>query len=877
MKRPGIVPRALVWLCVPSHLREVIAGDLEEQWHAAGRRGYWGMAVRSIGDCWRGTLHARLSQRDAQPARPWTAVDADLRFTVRLMARSPGFALAAVLTLALGIGGSTAIFSVVKPALFEPLPYPDSDRIVSICDRGQDGSCVDVAFGTFREILARSHSFESLAVARPWQPVLTGAGEPQRLDGQRVSADYFDVLGVHPARGRSLTEGDDRPGVSRVAIVSDGLWRRRFNGDPGLIGREITLGDLKYAVVGILPRGFENVSAPTAEVWTALQYDPALPVDGREWGHHLRMTARLRPGGTVNGARDDLSAIARAPVADMPRVPWASMATGFLVNRLQDELTRDLRPLLLAFSAAVALVLTIASANVANLLLGRALQRRREFAVRAALGAGRARLARQIVIEGLVIATLGGVLGAIAARIGVDTLTSLRPAGLVRLDAIAVDRPSLFFALAVSLLVGIGIAVLPALQTIRGDLQPSLQHGSRSTTSGPRNIRQVLVVAEVALALVLLVSAGLLFRSLRELVSISPGFVAEGVTVAQVQAVGARFRDSAVALRFFDGVAAAVAAIPGVTHVGQTNQLPLSGDLQRYGVHAEYAPAQDPSLDRSAYRYAVTPEYFDTMEIPLRRGRLLQRTDRAGTPNVVVISESLAARRFAGIDPIGQRLRVGGEETPLLTIVGIVGDVKQSSLGVNDADAVYLTAEQSPFSESVMWTVVRSDSRRDLAPALRSAVWSVDKDQPVVRMTALSALVSNATADRRFALFVFGVFGVVALVLAITGLYSALARSVTERTREIGVRAALGASRSGILVMILRQGLALTAVGVVAGIAGALLVTRLLEVLLFGTTPTDPLTYLAAALLFTAVAAMASTVPALRAVAIDPAITLRAE
>jgi putative ABC transport system permease protein len=877
MKRPGIVPRALVWLCVPPRLREAIAGDLEEQWHAAGRRGYWWMALRSISDCWRGTVHARLSQPNEPVARPWTAVGADLRFTARLMARNPGFALAAVVTLAIGIGGSTAIFSVVKPALFEPLPYPEADRILSICDRGQDGSCMDVAFGTYREILQRNHSFESLAVARPWQPVLTGAGEPQRVEGQRVSAAYFDVLGIRPALGRSLTDGDDRPGIPRVAILADGLWRRRFNADPGLLGREITLGDLRYTVVGILPRGFENVSAPTAEVWTALQYDPALPVDGREWGHHLRMTARVRPGVTVYGAIDDLAAIARAPVADMPRVPWASMATGFVVSRLQDELTRDLRPLLLAFSAAVALVLTIASANVANLLLGRALQRRREFAVRAALGAGRARLARQIVTEGLVIATLGGILGAVAARVGVAALISLRPAGLVRLDAIAVDQSALLFALAVSLLVGIGIAVLPALHTIRGDLQPSLQQGTRTTTSGPRNVRQVLVVAEVALALVLLVSAGLLFRSLRELVSISPGFVAEDVTVAQVQAVGARFRDSALAIRFFDGVAHAVSAIPGVTRVGRSNQLPLSGDLQRYGVRAEYAPAQDPSLDGSAYRYAVSPGYFDTMGIPLRRGRLLQRTDREGTPNVVVISESLAARRFAGIDPIGQRVKVGGEETPLLTIVGIVGDVKQSSLSVNDAEAVYITTEQSPFAESVMWIVVRADARRDLAAALRSAVWSVDKDQPIVRMTALSALVDNATADRRFALFVFGVFGGVALLLAVTGLYSALSRSVTERTREIGVRAALGASRSGILVMILRQGLALTAVGVIAGIVGALVVTRLLEVLLFGTTPTDPLTYSAAALLFIGVAAIASTVPALRAVAIDPAITLRAD
>ena len=874
---PPILARALLRICLPARLREAIAGDLEEQWHASGQRGYWRMALRSIVDCWRETLQARAADVATPPAPPWTALGSDLRFASRLMTRNPGFALAAVLTLALGIGGSTAIFSVVKPALFEPLPYPDPQRILSICDRAQDGSCLDIAFGTYRELLLRNRSFESLAVARPWQPVLTGAGEPQRLDGQRVSAAYFDVLGVRPVLGRSFTDADDRPGVPRVAILSDGLWRRRFNADPSLLGREMTLGDVRYTVIGVLPRGFENVSAPAADVWTALQYDPALPVDGREWGHHLKMTARLRAGVTLEGAADDLAAIARTPVAEMPRVPWASMATGFVINRLQDDLTRDLRPLLLAFSAAVALVLTIASANVANLLLGRTLQRRREFAVRAALGAGRARLARQIVTEGLVIATLGGVLGALAARIGVDALTSLRPVGLVRLDAIAVDRSALLFALAISLLVGIGIAVLPALHTIRGDLQPSLQQGSRTTTGGPRAIRQALVVAEVALALVLLVSAGLLFRSLREMVSISPGFVADNITVAQVQAVGTRFQDADVSTRFYDNVVAAVAQIPGVTGVATTNQAPLSGDLQRFGVNAEYAPAQDPSLDGSAYRYAVSPEYFDTMGIPLRRGRLLQRSDRAGTPNVVVISETLAARRFKGIDPLGQRVRVGGADTPLLTIVGIVGDVKQSSLGVSDSEAVYLTPEQSPFAEPVRWIVVRSESRGDLAASLRSAVWSVDKDQPIVRMTTLSALVEDSTADRRFALAVFGVFGGVALVLAVTGLYSALARSVSERTREIGVRAALGASRAGILVMILRQGLALTAVGVVTGVAAALVVTRLLEVLLFGTAPTDPLTYAAAAALFIGVAAIASTVPAVRAVAIDPAITLRAE
>ena len=892
MKRPPVVPRILLRLCLPRHLREAIAGDLEEQWTASarGRRRYWSAAMLSIADCWRDRLQpvvrpfwgpGQREDRGFHVSRGdgvLTSLGQDARFAVRMMLRAPAFTAAAVLTLALGIGGSTAIFSTVKPALFEPLPYPDARRIVAICDRGQDGACIDVTFGTYREVVTRSRSFESLAVIRPWQPVLRGTGQTERLEGLRVSAAYFDVLGTRPALGRSFIEADDRPRAPRVAILGDGFWRRRFGGDPAILGRDIELGNLQYTVIGVLPRTFEDVLSPRSDVWTPLQYDPALPVDGREWGHHLRMIGRLEADVRIESAAADLDAIARAPLPGLPRVAWAALTNGFTIATLQEDLTRNVKPALFAFAAAVALVLMIAAANVANLLLARALHRHREFVMRAALGAGRGRLVRQLMTEGLLVSLCGGIAGVLAAHAAVDGLVALGPPGLPRLEAIAVDGAALAFALSLTIVVGVAIALIPAVHTFRGDLQHSLQRSTRTAAGGPRTARQTLVVAEVALALVLLVSAGLLFRSLTGLVAIAPGFNAHQLTVAQVQTVGAGFQDIATSEQFFARVMAQVRAIPGVSGAAVTSQLPLSGDVQGFGIHTEYAPQVHADQDRSAFRYAVSPGYFETMGIPLRRGRVLDARDRAGAPRAVVISDTLARRRFAGVDPLGQRLRIGPNDSPWFTVVGIVGDVKQVSLGIEgDEDAVYVTPAQWHFADPAMWIVARSPVDRGVPAAIRAAVSAVDGRQPVVRMASMRALLDETTADRRFALLVFGVFGGVALVLSVTGLYGALARSVIERTREIGVRSALGASRSEILAMVLRQGLALALAGVSAGIVGAMVVTRLLEALLFDTEPTDPLTYAAAAILFMAVAAMASTVPALRAATIDPAITLRAE
>ncbi|MBA2304851.1 MAG: ABC transporter permease [Acidobacteria bacterium] len=873
--KPPLVGRVLLRLLAPRRLHEAIAGDLEEMWRHGKltRAAYLREVLRSLGDVF------RYEQPVAQAFRRKAAAGVlhDIRFGARMMARSPGFAASAVVTLAIGIGGSAAMFSTVNPTLFQPLPYPQSDRIISICDRGQDGSCLDVTFGTYRELLARTHAFERLAVIRAWQPVLAENGEAERLEGQRVTSDYFATLGVSPVLGRDFTDADDPPSAPRVAILSDGLWRRRFAADPSILGRDILFGSAQYLVIAVMPRTFENVLAPAAEVWTTLQYDPALPTDSREWGHHLRMVGRLREGVLLEAASTDFNAIAATPLREFPRVQWASLSNGLTLASLKDELTRSVWPVLLAFSAAVMLVLVIACANVANLLLARAVHRQREFAMRAALGAGQWRLLRQLVIEGLLIAVPAGVLGVIAAHITINAMIALAPEGLTRVEAIAVDARALGFALAVTTIVGIAIALLPAMQALRRNLQSSLQQNTRSSAGGHRLARQALVVTEVALALILLVSGGLLFRSLREFVAIAPGFASEHLVAAQVQVAGARFQQNEASHQFFDQVLEATRVLPGVTAAALASQLPFCGQIERFGVFTQYDASLDPNGDSSAYRYAVSPGYLETMGVRLRKGRTLEARDRAGAPLAVVISETLARRRFAGVDAIGEWLRIGPTDGPRYTVVGIVADVKQWSLSADDGEAVYITPQQWFFADAARWLIIRSTAQEGLPSAIRAAVRSVDPAQPVVRLTSLDALLSRSTAARRFALVVFSVFGGIALVLAVTGLYSALARSVVERTREIGVRAALGASRGEIIRMFLGQGIAMTGVGVLIGVAGAVVATRLLETLLFGTTRLDPITYAAVIALFGIVASAASCIPAVRAVRIDPAITLRAE
>jgi putative ABC transport system permease protein len=804
---------------------------------------------------------------------------ADVRYGLRQLRRNPGFTAITILTLALGIGSTTAIFSAVNPILFQSLPYPRPARIAAISELNSEGGRSRVAFHTYREIVERSRSFSDLAVMKPWRPTLIGTAEPQQFDGQYVSAAYFRVLGVAPAIGRDFIAADDQFHGPKVVIVSDQFWKRRFNGDRAIVGRQITLDDDSFTVIGVMPPTFENVLAAAAEIWRPLQYNPGNSATffTREWGAHLQLVGRLQPNVTVSQANSDLDIIFKTPVPAFPRARWANDLR-FSVSSLQDDVTRAVKPALLAILGAVFLVLLIASANVTNLLLARGVHRRGEFALRTALGAERGRLIRQLLTESLLIAALGAAAGMAAAVFGVRALASLSSTDLPRAASIGVNGTVFAFGLALTTLIGLAFGLIPALHAARSDPQKDLGQGSRRTAGGHRRIRSALVIAECSLSIVLLVSAGLLLRSVQHLFSIAPGFDSSRLLTMQVQTPSHRYYDDAARNRFYAQALEAVRNVPGVSQAAFTSQLPLSGDADTYGATIERESNR--TSVHVAFRYGVSPGYFEAMGIPLIRGRLLDARDvNPSAVRPVLINESFAKSEFPTQNPIGQRIRVGGApDRPWDVIVGVVGDVKQTSLAITQSDAVYVSSAQWLWSDGAMWFVVRA--RGDVAsltPAITKAVWSVDKDQPIVHIGMMADLLAKSAAERRFALILFEAFALAALVLAAAGIYGVLSGSVAERTREIGVRAALGATRANILALVLRYGMTLTGIGIVIGLAGAGAASQAIASMLFGITRFDLVTYFSVVALLTAVSILACAVPAWRAARVDPAITLRAE
>ena len=867
--------RWLGWL-LPAEEREFVLGDLEE---AYPRR-----PLRVVWELLRVAAAIRLAPRLPSPRLPFTphrrdslmsTLLTDLRYGLRQLWRSPGFTALAMLTLALGIGATTAVFSVINPVLLRPLPYPHPERIVTLWERGDEGEESNTGYATFLDVRQLATSFERISAMSSWQPTLQGGAEAERLNGQRVTREFFSVLGVRPGLGRDFAEAENVRGQHYVVILSHGLWQRRFGGDPSLIGRPITLNGIAYTVVGVMPRTFESLLDPTAQLWAPLAYETSLRWACRTC-RHLRMIGRLKEDIDPARAKRDLDLVSARLVAEHPT---DYSAPGMFVVPLQTRLTREVRPALLAVLGAVGFVLLIACANVSSLLLGRAMQRESEFAIRGALGAGRQRVVRQLLTESVLLALLGGVGGVALAWWGVKGLVALGPASLPRIQAIGIDLGALGFTAAVALTSGLLFGLIPAFATARPDLFAALRPGGRPTGQRSRRMaRAVLVMGEVALALMLLIGAGLLMRSLRRLLDVDPGFEPRQLLTMEVQTTGPRYEDEDAVRAFFVRAREAVRVIPGVEQAGWTSQLPLGGNFDRYGVTIEGKPLPNPANAPSADRYAVSPGYLEAMRISLKRGRTITPDDTRGRPGIVLINETFAKQEWPGGDALGARIQLGGPDAPWRTIVGVVGDVHHVSLDEQQAPQVYLPEVQWLGADGAMVLAARTkgDPARTAA-AVREAIRSVDRDLPILHVATMEQVVANTADQRRFAFVLFQGFALVALLLAAAGIYGVLAGNVTARTREIGIRSALGASRSGLLRLVIRQGLALTATGITAGVLGALLLSRFLSGLLFGVGAQDPLTFIGVIFVLAVVALGACLAPALRATRVSPLEALRSE
>ncbi len=883
---PPVLATWILSRLLPASERESFLGDLEETFRTvivparglrAARLWYWAETLRA-------PLAIGARERHAvPPAVPITNGDGvmlntmqDLRFAVRMLARNPGFTALALLTLALGIGATTAIFSAVYPIIVEPLPYPDANRVVMVYEREKkDGGNSYLGYATFVDLARDSKSFAAMAAMGQGSATLTGGDQPELLETQHVSPGYFDVLGMHAAFGRTFRPEDDVRNTPRVTVLGNALWRSRFGGDSSIVGKTITLDALPFIVIGVMPPTFENVLAPKAQLWTPLRYEVSLPWACRDC-RHLRVVGRLKSDVSVTQASHEMDAIFQRILHDFPDKYSSS---GLVMPTVQADLTSDVRPVLLAVLGAVVLVLLIACANVTNLLLGRATQRQGELSIRAALGAGHGRIVRQLLTESFLLTVTGGVLGIAAAVGGVRALVALSPAGLPRLGSIQVNAPVLMFALAIVTIVGITFGLVPAFHAMRANLHQGVKQGTRRTAGSSRFTRASLVVSEVALAIVLLVGSGLLLRSTERVFAVKPGFDPTALLTMQIQAGGRHLFNDTLVRAFYDRALENVRSVPGVEAAALTNQLPMSGDYDGQGTHIQAHPAANPADDPGPFRYGVSVGYIEAMRIPLLRGRTFTAQDAAGQPGVALVNESFAKKYWPGEEVLGQRLSLRDPISgPWLEIVGVVGDVKHLSLSSTKTDGVYIPEVQWAYADNAMSLVVRAKGDpAALTPAIQRAIWSIDKDQPIVRIAMASQLVAQSEAQRKFALILFEAFALVALILAAAGIYGVLAGTVTERVREIGVRTALGASRANILGMIVRQGLGLTAVGALLGIVAALGLSHLIASLLFGISPVDPATYVTVAAGLGIVALGACIVPALRAARVDPMETLRAE
>ncbi|HEV2911858.1 MAG TPA: ABC transporter permease [Pyrinomonadaceae bacterium] len=874
--RPYLWLIAAVSLLVPRRFRAVWKQEWEaelrhrevllQKWQKLDLRGRFDLLRRSSG-----------SFRDAlwlQPKRLEEDMFQDLRYGLRMLLKKPGFTITAVLALAIGIGANTAIFSVVNAVLLRPLPFTEPERLTMIWLRGPEGAGGDrvpLSVADFLDWRAQNQVFEKVAAYGTNLYNYTGGETPEQVRGVNATAEFFSILGAKPALGRTFLPDEDRADAAPVVVISHGFWQKRLGSDPQAVGRTITLNDKAYTIIGVMPASFDFPQRER-ELWTAFPLQPPK----RRGPYFLRGLARLKPGVTIEGARAAMNL-----VGDPSQGPKPDAGDRFTVLPLNEYIVGDVRPALLVLFGAVALVLLIATANVANLLLARASEREKEISIRAALGATRARILRQLLTESVLLAAIGGLLGSLLAYWGVDLLLALSPGDIPRLHGVRIDWQVLAWTIATSLASGIIFGLVPALQGSRSNLNEALKEGGRSSTEsfGKRRLRGAFVVFEVALALMLLASAGLLIKSFVRLREVNPGFNAERILTMEIPLPRARYSESQQRAAFFQQLLERVKTVPGVQAVAVNSSLPPDQLTVSDNFSLEGQAVSSTGELPAGSLLTVSPDYFRALGIPLLRGRTFADTDTAEATPVAIISDTMARQYFAGQDPIGKRFRQGGpkENNPFMEIVGVVGDVKYEGLETKMQPAFYEPLLQAPWGQMYMVVQSSTSDPLSLAPAIRREVAALNPDVPVAGINTMDQLLSRSVAQPRFRTLLVAIFSAMALLLAAIGIYGVMSYSVTQRTHEIGLRMALGAQRSDVLRMVVGQGMILTLVGIATGLVAAFLVTRFMESLLYGVTATDPVTFAAVSLVLSAVALLATFIPARRATRVDPMIALRNE
>jgi putative ABC transport system permease protein len=804
----------------------------------------------------------------------------DLRLAVRQLRRNPGFAAVAVFTLALGIGANTAVFSVVKGVLLDSLPYRQADRLATLA--AGDGGTLDaatVSFGEAEDWRSRSRSFESIALYRGWTPTATGGSAPEIVYGLRVGANFFPTLGVEPALGRPFLPEQDRPGGWHVVLLSHGYWQRRFAGDPKVIGTKVLLDQVPFEIVGVLPESFRSLAFNDAggapDVWAPLGYDASL-MDACRTCRHLASLARIKEGITLEAARAEMKSIARSLAREFPK-DYAHDAF-VRVTPLRESWYGRARTGLWTLLGATALVLLIAAVNAASLFLVRARAKHPEVALRAALGAGRLRIVRQLLTESALVSMLGGAVGVVLAVLLTRLFKVWGPTEIPRLGEVQLDGSILLFAVVVSLGTGILTGLVPALAASRPDQREALQKGSpRSVGYSGRRARDLLVAIEVCLAFVLAAGSGLLWRSFLNAMSVEPGYEPRHLYTVNYALVGPKYADDAAAVRFEREALERIAALPEVQAVGIVSTLPNGGSFDQAGFHVRDRMIPDveaPSVDR----YQVSPGYFPAMGIPLKRGRLFTEADARGGARVALISEATAKEIWPGQDPLGKQIELGGRRDagPWSTIVGVVGDVRQYGLDLPATPQAYELYTDSPFTRPCL--VVRTALESQvLTRRITAELRALDKDVPVWNPAPMKEILSDSLARRRFTTSLFGGFGLLALSLAAVGIYGVLGYVVAQRTGEIGIRMALGARKGEVLKMVLRGGAKPVFWGLAGGLVGAVGLGRLLRGQLYGVGPDDPRIFAAVVLIVAGAAFLACVAPARKAANVDPMAALRWE